>query len=44
MTENVTVSPAIEDPDVFCTQLLNESNETTLGIAENLTGPNPCEC
>ena len=32
---------AIEDPDVFCKQLLNElneSNETILGISENLTG------
>ena len=39
----MTVSTAIEDPDVFCAKLWNESNETTLGIAENLTGPNPCE-
>ena len=34
---------AIEDPEVFCKQLLNElneSNETILGISENLTGSN----
>ena len=36
----MTVHPAIEDPEAFCKHLLNESNETILGIAENLTGPN----
>ena len=39
----MTVSPAIEDPEVFCKKLLNESNETIFGNTENLTGPNPCE-